>query len=63
MDNIKSALEKWGIPYVDLRHESNLMLVDGLTEKYFCNGDGTHPTRLAYERFHVPLIEAKLKSL
>ena len=26
-------------------------------------GDGTHPTRLAYEKFYVPLIEAKLKSL
>ena len=63
MDIIKSALEKWEIPYVDLRYESNLMLVDGLTEKYFCNGDGTHPTKEAYDIFYVPAIEAKLKTL
>ena len=26
-------------------------------------GDGTHPNRLAYEKFYVPIIEAKLKTL
>jgi hypothetical protein len=26
-------------------------------------GDGTHPNRLAYEKFYVPIIEEKLKTL
>ena len=74
MDNIKSALEKWGIPYVDLRKETTLAAWnDDLKNNWFVHkfdengndlgGDGTHPNRLAYEKFYVPLIEAKLKSL
>ena len=74
MDNIKSALEKWGIPYVDLRKETTLAAINQeINNSYFAHkfdekgydlvGDGTHPNRSGYEIFYVPLIEAKLKSL
>ena len=77
MDNIKSALEKWGIPYIDLRNETPLAAINQeINNSYFEHkfeeedenlvdkgGDGTHPNRLAYEKFYVPLIETKLKSL
>ena len=74
MDNIKSALEKWGIPYVDLRYESNLdVSQDYINNTYFYskkennkfqfNGDKTHPNIKGYDRFYVPIIEEKLISL
>ena len=39
-----------------------------LNDKYFLigttgHGDGTHPLKEAYEKFYVPLIESKLKTL
>ncbi|MEE1218589.1 MAG: SGNH/GDSL hydrolase family protein [Ruminococcus sp.] len=69
-DGIISALEKWGIPYVDLRYESNLAawnqtiadtyfyhkVVDGVDQ----GGDGTHPNYEAYKKFYVPPIEKAL---
>lgn len=65
-----SILEKWGIPYVDLYHETPALgLIPELRDQYTWDsngdgvGDGWHPTRLGYELFYVPKIEAKLKTI
>ena len=74
MDNIKSALEKWGIPYVDLRYDTTLNVCeDDINNTYFYSekennkfqfyGDKTHPNIKGYDRFYVPIIEEKLISL
>ncbi len=59
-----SALEKWCIPYIDLRKQTNLAAWnDTIGEAYFVEVAGTHPTLNTYKQFYVPLIEAKLKTL
>ena len=74
MDIIKSALEKWSIPYVDMRYETNLdVSQDYINNTYFYSekennkfqfyGDKTHPNIKGYDRFYVPVIEEKLISL
>ena len=61
---IKVALDKWGIPYVDLREETDLCAsTPELADKYFAEPEGSHPNKKAYEKFYVPIIESKLKSL
>lgn len=59
-------LNKWSIPYIDLRKECNLSgWSDEWVNLYFSNDNGkdTHPNELAYEKFYLPLIEAKLQTL
>ena len=75
MDNIKSALEKWGIPYIDLRYDTTLNVCeDDINNTYFYSdkdeydnfilvGDKTHPNIKGYDRFYVPIIEERLISL
>ncbi len=66
---IKSVLNKWGIPYVDLFSECNLYaLNDTVNNTYFkLNssgvGDRVHPNKESYAKFYMPLIEAKIKNL
>lgn len=66
---IKSILNKWGIPYVDLYNECNLCAInDTINNAYFkLNsegvGDRVHPTKDAYAKFYMPLIEANIKAL
>ncbi len=61
---IISALEKWGIPYVNLKNETNLCAFNTtVANANFSKGDGTHPNRAAYEKYYVPLIESKLAML
>ena len=65
-DAIESALNKWSIPYVDIRKEGKLAAFDNtwlLT--YFGSGEtmGTHPNTLGYKMFYVPSVESKLQSL
>lgn len=61
---IVSVLKKWGIPYVNLREETNLCgWNDAIGNQYFTEANGTHPKKAAYEQFYIPLITAKLKSL
>lgn len=62
-NGIISALEKWGIPYVDIRKDTNLCAwTDRFASMYF-SGDGTHPNKIGYEQFYVPIIISKLISL
>lgn len=66
---IKSTLNKWGIPYVDLYNECNLCAInETINNTYFkLNSDGigdrVHPTKDAYAKFYMHLIEAKIKNI
>ena len=65
-DAIISALEKWSIPYIDLRKSSSLCGYNQtwLTNYFQTNSTmGLHPNYDAYLKFYVPQIETKLKTL
>lgn len=57
--------KKWSIPYVDMYSESGLQTqIPSYIEKYCIPDDGgAHPNTLGYEKYYVPLIEAKMKSI
>ncbi|MDY3862240.1 MAG: dockerin type I domain-containing protein [Ruminococcus sp.] len=61
---IKTVLDKWEIPYVDITEEtgftSSTYEGDGVL---FNRNDGTHPTKYGYEKYYVPVIESKLMQL
>lgn len=58
------VLNKWGIPYVDIRRNTNLFAInEDFGSKYFAEVAGTHPLKETYLKFYVPPIEAKLKEL
>lgn len=65
-DAIISALEKWAVPYVDIRKEGTLMAynADWLAD-YFGQGEtmGTHPNTIGYTLFYNSLVENCMKSL
>lgn len=61
---ILAALEKWGVPYVDIAETTPPMGgsgISGLGDKY--TTDGTHPNAAGYERFYMEPIAALLKRL
>ena len=61
---ILAALEKWGVPYVDIAETTPPMGGSGisaLSDKY--TSDGTHPNAAGYERFYMEPIAALLKRL
>ena len=65
-DAIITALNKWSMPYVDIRKEGTLMAYNSeWLSSYFGAGEdeGTHPNTLGYKLFYVPLVEAKLETL
>lgn len=62
--------KKWCIPVVDLFNEGGLNTNIASYKLAYTNdtydtgtGDGTHPNQAGYERFYLPLIEAKMKEL
>ena len=61
---ILAALEKWGVPYVDIA-ESNPPMgghgISGVSDKY--TSDGTHPNAAGYERFYVEPIASLLMKI
>jgi len=59
-----SALEKWRIPYIDMRKETNLAAwTEQIGEKWFKEESGLHPRLKTYKKYYVAPIEAKMKSL
>lgn len=65
-DAIITALNKWSMPYVDIRKEGTLMAYNSeWLSSYFGvdEVEGTHPNTLGYKLFYVPLVEAKLETL
>ena len=61
---IKSACEKWGVPYLDLGMVSPpLYEIVSLKQAYTYNGDGIHPNEVGYRTFYVPQIEAWMARL
>lgn len=61
---ILAALEKWGVPYVDIAESTPPMGGSGISalgDKY--TTDGTHPNAAGYERFYMEPIAALLKRL
>ena len=60
----KAALNKWGVPYIDLNAEvPPIRYIDALKNVYTRNQDGWHPNKLGYNTFYVPKIVAKMKTL
>ncbi len=62
--------KKWGVPVVDLYHESGMNTFISLhRDLYTCDsygwgrGDCTHPNAAGYEIKYMPLIESKLRQL
>ncbi len=62
--------KRHGVAVADLYAESGLdTFLCGHRDKYTCDsynwgiGDCTHPNALGYEKFYMPIIENKLKSL
>ena len=67
-DNYVNAIinicENRGIPYLDLYHKSQLRpWIADFNEKYFYNGDGTHPLNIAHKEFIYPLVREFIKTL
>ena len=61
---MKQALEKWGVPYLDLQEcIPPIGMISSLASVYTNAGDGTHPNKDGYEKYYVPKIEAWLKTL
>lgn len=65
---IKEVLQKWGIPCVNI-YNTNLGAFNSVINNAYFKlnsygaGDRVHPTKEAYEKFYMPLIEAKIKNL
>ncbi len=65
-DALARVLEKWSIPYVDIRRQGRLSgWNDDYLTAYFSkdNGNDTHPNHAGYTEFYVPLIEAAMSRL
>ena len=61
---IKSALEKWGIPYIDLEELAPpLNLIPSLKSAYTASGDGWHPNAAGYAAFYTDKIKAWMEGL
>lgn len=62
LNRAKEICKKWRVTPIDIRESGlNLMIKECVT-LYGANGtDGTHPGKLGYEKFFVPMIEAEIK--
>lgn len=66
-NSIEKVLNKWGIPYIDLRKEAG---IEGTGEpneliniQMWENGAGLHPTKICYDSHLAPKILNKIRSL
>lgn len=62
--NIQVAvLKKYGIPYIDLIHESQFNTILDFYKNTYTDGDGVHPNTNGYNKFYVDKIVSKMKQL
>ena len=64
-DGIIKVLDKWGIPYIDMRKIPFASFNSNYLSKYFGENEsmGTHPNTLGYTEFYVNPITSKMKTL
>lgn len=63
MQKLRSACEKWSIPFCDLYNDSGIPLdVPYFTSNFTNNGDGTHYTLGAYKRTISKLIDVMINN-
>lgn len=58
-----NTCKKYGIPYVDLYHQSQLNTGIDILKQFTNNNDGLHPTKEGYNKFYTPYIMERLKTL
>lgn len=62
LNRAKEICEKWRVTPIDIRESGLNLMVKECLSLYGANGtDGTHPGKLGYEKFFVPMIEAEIK--
>lgn len=62
LNRAKEICEKWRVTPIDIRESGLNLMVQECLSLYGANGtDGTHPSKLGYEKFYAPMIEAEIK--
>lgn len=62
LNRAKEICEKWRVTPIDIRESGLNLMIKECVSLYGADGtDGTHPSKLGYEKFFVPMIEAEIK--
>lgn len=62
LNRAKEICEKWRVTPIDIRESGLNLMIKECVSLYGANGtDGTHPSKLGYEKFFVPMIETEIK--
>ena len=62
LNRAKEICEKWKVTPIDIRESGLNLMVKECVSLYGAGGtDGTHPSKLGYEKFFVPMIESEIK--
>lgn len=62
LNRAKEICEKWKVTTIDIRKSGLNLMVKQCIELYGANGtDSTHPSKLGYKKFYVPMIEHEIK--
>lgn len=62
LNRAKEICEKWRVTPIDIRESGLNLMIKECVSLYGANGtDDTHPSKLGYEKFFVPMIEAEIK--
>lgn len=62
LNRAKEICEKWRVTPIDIRESGLNLMIKECVSLYGANGtDGTHPGKLGYEKFFVPMIETEIK--
>lgn len=62
LNRAKEICEKWRVTPIDIRESGLNLMIKECVSLYGADGtDGTHPSKLGYEKFFVPMIETEIK--
>lgn len=62
LNRAKEICEKWKVTPIDIRESGLNFMIKECVSLYGAGGtDGTHPSKLGYEKFFVPMIESEIK--